>query len=235
MPLRRLFCALAALAILAAAVLALVYVFAPFARGATQSAPNPFAPNSPNPQNAQPPLADSPAPQAALSSPGDKSYAIFADFAKANVLMKNGLNRRLFNTTEALHGANITLNPDGSVTLQPGTYRLSGFSAVTMAVTFAPPVPKNNDNYPGYCLLYPKEFESTDTLKHVVCIGSPATALDFGPSLFDCVFTCQAPATLCLGHQSGENLHDEVYLDVYEVAGIPSPFHLFARLAVFQL
>ena len=165
-----------------------------------------------------------------------KSYAIYAEFAKANVVMQPGLNRRVFNTTEAQHGSNIALNPDGSITLQPGTYHLSGFSLVTMQVTFAPPVTKFDNTYPGYCLVYPKDFETNDPLHHALGLGSsPATALDNDPSLFDLVLTCDKPTTICVGHQSGEDLHNEVYLDVYEVAGIPSPFHAFARITIFQL
>jgi hypothetical protein len=38
-----------------------------------------------------------------------------------------------------------------------------------------------------------------------------------------------------VGHQSGENLHDEVYLSVYEVAGIKSEFHLFARIVITKM
>jgi hypothetical protein len=163
-----------------------------------------------------------------------KDYAIYGEFATANVLMKPGLNRRVFNKTEAQHGTKIRLETDGAITLQPGTYRISGFSSVTMQNGFSVPKPKHNLNYPGYCLVYPVEFES-DSLAHQIGIGSAGSALDASPSLFDLVFTCDKETKICVGHQSGEELNGEVYLDVYDVEGITSPFHLFARVAVFEL
>ena len=164
------------------------------------------------------------------------SYAIYAEFAKdKNLLMKAGLNRRVFNTVEVQQGADIALGKDGSITLQPGTYRIAGFSIVTMQDTFAPVVPKHGLNYPGYCVVYPKEFEADGPLQHQIGIGSPGTALDGSPSLFDLVFTCEKPTTICVGHQSGEELNDEVYLSVYDVAGMTSPYHVFARIAVTRM
>jgi hypothetical protein len=164
------------------------------------------------------------------------SYAIYAEYAQdTNKLMKGGLNRRVFNKTEAQQGADIKLEPDGSITLQPGTYRIAGFSIVTMQDTFSPQYPKNGLNYPGYCVVYPEEFQTNDTLKHALGIGSPGTALDTSPSLFDLVFTCEKPTCICVGHQSGEELNNEVYLSVYDVAGMTSPYHAFARVSVTKL
>src|SRR5688500_9395214 len=104
--------------------------------------------------------------------------------------MKDGLNRRVFNKVEAEAGAGISLNDDGSITVTPGTYRLTGYSTVTMQATFAPPVLKNDINYPGYCILYRKanEGDGANVLKEALCIGSPATAADMAPSLFDVIY-----------------------------------------------
>lgn len=165
-----------------------------------------------------------------------KSYAVYAEFAKdSNIIMKNGLNRRVFDTAEAQYGSNIALEKDGSITLQPGTYHITGFSMVTMQTTFDIPVSKYNQNYPGYCLVYPKEYEQDNVLQHQVGIGTPGTALDMNPSLFDLVMNCEKETHLCVGHQSGDSLNNEVYLSVYKVAGIPSPYHVFARISIFQL
>jgi hypothetical protein len=174
--------------------------------------------------------------QATPPAAANASYAIYAEFAHdTNTLMKPGLNRRVFNTTEAQHGADIKLEKDGSITLQPGTYHISGFSLVTMQDAFTVPVSKFNLSYPGYCLVYEKAYEANDPLHHNLGIGSPATALDMVPSLFDLVFTCAQPTAICVGHQSGEELNNEVFLSVYDVGGIKSPFHVFARIAVFKL
>jgi hypothetical protein len=181
-------------------------------------------------------FAFAPAARAQTAPPANASYAIYAEFAlDSNILMKPGLNRRVFNTTEAQHGADIKLEKDGSITLQPGTYHISGFSLVTMQDAFTVPVPKFNLSYPGYCLVYEKAYETNDPLHHNLGIGSPATALDTAPSLFDLVYTCAQPTAICVGHQSGEELNNEVFLSVYDVGGIKSPFHVFARISVFKL
>ena len=162
--------------------------------------------------------------------------AIFAEFArKKNVKMKNGLNRRVFNVAEACYGNDIRLEKDGSIILLPGSYHISGFSIVSMQTTFAPPVPKHDNNYPGYCLLYRKQNEKDDPLGNNIGIGSPSTALDTCPSLFDLIFTCHEKTAICVGHQSGEELNGEVYLSVYEVKGIPSEYHVFARIGISRL
>jgi hypothetical protein len=164
------------------------------------------------------------------------AFAIFAEYARErNILMKNGLNRRVFNVTEAIHGADIRLEADGSVLVLPGVYRITGFSMVTMQAKMAPPVMLNNTNYPGYCLLYPREHEADNPLGNNIAIGSPATAFDTCPSLFDFVFACERPTYICVGHQSGEHLNDEVYLSVYDVDGIPSEYHVFARIAINRM
>jgi hypothetical protein len=171
------------------------------------------------------------------STKSEKSYAVYAEYARdSNKLMKNGLNRRIFNVTEAQSGTDIKLEKDGSITLQPGTYHIQGFSMVTMQATFAPVTLKNNNNYPGYCLLYPKQYESDTTiLKNQIGIGSPGTAYDTAPSLVDVIYTCEKEMNICLGHQSGEDLHNEVYISVYSVDGIPSMYHVFARLAINKM
>ena len=163
------------------------------------------------------------------------SHAIYAEFAKANVKMQSGLNRRVFNTVEVQHGDHIHLEIDGSIRLLPGAYRITGFSMVTMQVTMAPPVPQNNTNYPGYCLLYREEDETNNPLSNNIGIGSPATALDTVPSLFDTVLLCDEITRICAGHQCGDDLQNEVYLTVYDVGGAKSLYHVFARITVTRL
>jgi hypothetical protein len=167
------------------------------------------------------------------------SHAVFAEFARdSNKLMKNGLNRRIFNVTEAHAGSDITLGNDGYISLEPGTYRISGFSTVSMQTTFAPPTMQHNNNYPGYCMLYPRSAEAAggmEILKQVIAIGSPHNALDMAPSLFDVIYTVTTKTDIALGHQSGEDLHDEVYLSVYEVEGTKSEYHVFARIAITRM
>lgn len=166
------------------------------------------------------------------------SYAVYAEYAKdSNKLMKGGLNRRVFNTVESHSGSDITLNPDGSISLAPGTYRLGGVSTVTMQTTFAPPAITHDNNYPGYAMVYPASMENAgmDVLKHAIAIGTPNTASDLAPSVFDAIFSVATKTDIAVGHQSGEDLHNEVYLSVYEVEGTKSDYHAVARIAITRM
>lgn len=166
------------------------------------------------------------------------SYAIYAEYAReTNTLMQPGLNRRVFNVVEAQAGDDVALHDDGSILLQPGTYRITGLSITTMQTTFAPAVPQHDINYPGYALIYRVADEAAGRalVKEAIAIGSPQTALYTTPSLFETIYTTREETVIAVGHQAGEDLHDEVYLSVYEVSGIPSDFHVFARIAIMRL
>lgn len=165
-----------------------------------------------------------------------ESYAIYGEYAAgADKPMQNGLNRRVFNRIEAQFGAGIYLNPDGAITLMPGTYRLTGFSAVTMQTSMAPP--KVKSNYPGYCMVYPRDAENSghDLLKQAIAIGSGATSSEISPSMFDAVYTCDKKTDICVGHQSGDDLKEKLWLSIYIVDGVPSDYHVMARIAITKL
>lgn len=167
-----------------------------------------------------------------------KQYAVYGEYARdSNKLMKAGLNRRVFNKVESQAGSDIHLNSDGSVTLQPGTYHITGYSITSTQTTFAPPVAKHDSNYPGYALVYPTAYETSgqELLEHTLAIGSPQNALDTTPSTFDFFYKTDKKTDIAVGHQSGADLHDEVYLSVYEVAGTPSDYHVFARISITKL
>ena len=177
-----------------------------------------------------------PAAVVAVNTP--PSFAIYGEYARdANKLMKGGLNRRVFNKVEGQRGGDIALNSDGCFMLVPGTYRITGFSTVTMQTSFAPPTFPHDNNYPGYSLVYPKSSENSGQalLSQAIAIGSPSTAGDFAPSLFDAIHTFDAKTDVCVGHQAGEDLHDEVYLSIYTVNGTPSDYHAVARVSITEL
>ncbi len=166
------------------------------------------------------------------------SFAIYGEYArKANKPMQDGLNRRVFNKVEAHAGPDIRLNDDGSITLRPGTYRMTGFSTVTMQTTMDPP-PIQGSNYPGYSLVYRQSDENAGEaiLANAIAIGSPTTADALAPSLFDAVHTFDEVTDICVGHQAGEKLNGAVWLSIYEPAGgRPSDYHAVARIAITRL
>jgi hypothetical protein len=171
------------------------------------------------------------------AAPRTPSYAIYAEYAKdTNRLMRNGINQRVFNKVEAQSGTDIGLNPDGSISLEPGTYHLVGFSTTTMQTTMGPAAMKNQDTYPGYCVVYPKQFSADqEVLQHQIAIGTPQTASYLAPSLIDAYYTVDRRTEIMLGHQSGSDLHDEVYLSVYEVGGVKRSYSVFARLSITKM
>ena len=173
-----------------------------------------------------------------MSSAGMPSYGVYAEYARdANKLMKNGLNRRVFNKVEAQAGPDIRLNADGSITLLPGVYRITGTSTVTMQTTYAPPVPKHDNTYPGYSMVYPVAAENAGrgTLEQAIAIGTPNTALDLAPSVFDTIWVTRGKIDIAVGHQSGDDLHGEVYLSVYDVEGETSDYHAVARISIVRM
>lgn len=176
-----------------------------------------------------------------------KSHAIFAEYAMGDDKMHSGINRRVFNKEEALSGNKIRLLKeranrfDGVIALKPGTYRINGFSTVTMQTGFSPiPV---NEHFPGYCLLYKKEDEKEGRNKNI-CIGSWALSDGSYPSLFDCFFTCESPTKICLGHQAGDvdNKDEDVYYGINSEGTNPdtgdsrtSDQRLYARIAICEV
>jgi hypothetical protein len=168
----------------------------------------------------------------------DHSFAIYGEYARdANKVMQNGLNRRVFNETEAQAGPHIRLNSDGSITLLPGTYRLTGFSTVTMQTAMTPPQ-ITGSNFPGYCMVYRKFDENSgeSLLANAIAIGSGSTSDTLIPSLFDAIYTVDGPTDICVGHQSGDDLGGQVWLSIYEPAGgKPSEYHVMARIAITRM
>ena len=81
----------------------------------------------------------------------------------------------------------------------------------------------------------PTSRQGESLVQKAIAIGSPQTALSTTPSLLDAISTTREETVIAVGHQSGEDLHDEVYLSVYEVNGTPSDFHVFARIAITRL
>jgi hypothetical protein len=55
------------------------------------------------------------------------------------------------------------------------------------------------------------------------------------PSVFDTVYVAPTRIDIAVGHQSGDELHDEVYLSVYDVEGETSDYHAVARITIIRL
>ena len=170
-------------------------------------------------------------------------YAIYAEYAHdSNKLMQPDLNRRVFDSVEAQYGTDIQLITQGKdagcITVEKGTYRITGFSMVTMQDSLSPAHLDYNDTYPGYALVYPELYEDsamTPILQHAVGVGCLSIPYYSTSSLFDCVYTFKEKTKIAVGHQSGHDLHNEVYLSVYEVNGLATDYHVVARVAITKI
>ncbi len=162
------------------------------------------------------------------------SHAVLAELGQENKLMDGGLNRRILNEALAERGDKIELHEDGSVSIQPGTYRISGISLITMQDGLTPI--QANEVYPGYCIVYDCRYSGREALSNAVAVGTMGVALYSSPSLFDTVVTFSAPTDICLGHQAGEEIEEDVYLTYIDgdPAG-PSDARIFAQMSIFEL
>lgn len=171
------------------------------------------------------------------------AYAIYAEYAHdSNKLMQPDLNRRVFDSIEAQSGNEIQLIKEGKdagcIMVEKGTYRITGFSMVTMQDSLSPAHLDYNDTYPGYALVYPELYEDsamTPILQHAVAVGCLSIPYYSTSSLFDCVYTFKEKTKIAVGHQSGHDLHNEVYLSVYEVNGLATDYHVVARVAITKI
>jgi hypothetical protein len=161
------------------------------------------------------------------------SYAIFSELSLTSKPMQPGMNARVFNTTEATFGDGIQLDlQTGIITLEPGTYHITGFSA---AVYFTGDEPAEmmwtkSPAAAGYCRLRDADKQmpdSADSNKESIVVGN-ACAANAVPSLIETFFHVEKRTRIVLEHQCG---HDPkgVYLQVYAQN---SPWHVFARICI---
>jgi hypothetical protein len=177
-----------------------------------------------------------------------ESYAIYGEFTRDGLdtqEMTDGLANRIFNVEEASYGDDISIvkgHNNERIRLQPGVYRISAVSFVTMLSKGAPPVPPVptqflSDVYPGYCMLYDANDPPTEADKNkMLCAGTMGTAYDGVPSIVDYILKVKKkPMDISLGHQCSYDLpkgdlRPKVYL---RIGG--SEQHVCARISIFKI
>jgi hypothetical protein len=149
--------------------------------------------------------------------------------------MEPGLNRRVLNTITAKAGNDILLREDGSFQVQPGTYRISGYSLIVHEA--AGGAESTGQPAPGYCLVYEKRYENDRAAltRNAVAIGTPSMATSMGPSLFDTIATFEEEITLCVGHQSGQNVTNLYLAYIDGDPQGPSATRRLAQVALVRL
>lgn len=165
--------------------------------------------------------------------PSTQAYAVFAEYSPATKPMVPGFNVRVFNKTEALSGNEIRLEDGtGIITLAPGTYHMTGFSATVYYTGNEPreSIEIRSPSNAGYCRLRNVDLPTVDgpaSNATAICVGS-ATSANAVPSLVDTYFHSDVQARVVLEHQCGHAVKD-VHLQVYVENSV---WHVFARLAI---
>lgn len=176
-----------------------------------------------------------------------KSYAIFGEFTGDDLgteEMKTGLANRIFNRVEAHEGDDIEIlkkYKGQRIRLQPGTYRITATSFVTMLDSGTPPVapvPTQylTDVYPGYCMLYDANDPPTEQdMSKMICPGTMGTAYDSTPSNLECVLKVKKkPMEISLGHQCSYDNPNGPRPRVYLRIG-GTDYHVCARISIFRI
>ena len=172
----------------------------------------------------------------------NKSYAVFAEYAKESRPMLTGWNTRVFNTLETDSGSDIHLGEDGIITLEPGTYHIVASSLVTYLPDDFSGEDGGDDSstsekpegwpHPGYCELR----ELVPGVERAwITTGTMCNASYLGASLVDTYYTAAARCQIFVTHQiGGEDWHvEDVYLQFH--GGNASTNHVMARISIEKL
>ena len=163
--------------------------------------------------------------------------------------MGSGVVPRTFNVVQAEAGCAIsrvrTSDPATDCTvirLLAGTYRITGFSLLTMDNpngpdgTTNPPVLNVTNKFPGYALVYDADNppRGVADLGTAMDIGSVQQAYDSTPSLVDTIVALTRTTNISLGHQCTYTPggKEPVYI---RIATRDSVFHTFAKIAIHKI
>lgn len=161
-------------------------------------------------------------------------WAALTERGLDNVAMSPGANIRIFNDTSLSGDRSIAYDEvTGYLTLQPGTYRVDGWSLTTFGFELTAAQRAARYSAPGYAFLWNVDTESIEIL------GSMQDPLDGGPSLIDGVVEVATPTRYYLAHQNGRQV-DGLSMQVYDPDvrlpdGSSSVDHAFAQLVIERL
>ena len=185
--------------------------------------------------------------------------AVYAEHSKSKKPLQAGWNTRVFNKVENQIGSQISLDTiSGIITLEKGTYHITGNSAVTYNDSIPdlssgnagqPTKPVPNAGYARLIDINKKAGKNDDAF--VVGTLSNANML---PSFIDTYLVVKDKTEIILEHQAGFDSHEGMNLPPKEhsdedsdstksiVDGIylqdnvlNSPWHVFARIAIRRL
>jgi hypothetical protein len=156
--------------------------------------------------------------------PAEPVIAYFERWADtAWVPMKGGTNPRTYNHWRTASG--ISLGSDtATITLAPGTYRVTGMSITTFGYGDGTVTPYES---PGYAFLMQVPADT------IVILGSMQDPMYSMPSLVDGVVTVVDTTRYVFAHQNGDSIPG-IYLETGHKLD-PRGGHLVARLVIQKL
>ncbi len=173
---------------------------------------------------------------AACTSGGQASpaWGTFTERGLDNVAMVAGANIRVFNdVTLPAQDAIAYDDTNGYLTLQPGTYRVDGWSLTTFGYELTPEEQAATFSAPGYAFVWNVDEES------IAILGSMQDPLLGQPSIVDGILDVTDTTQYYLAHQNGRTV-DGLSLQVYDPDaqlpdGTVSTDHAFAQLVVERI
>lgn len=162
------------------------------------------------------------------------AWAVLTELGRDNVPMRPGANVRLFNEVDLNARGLVDYDTaTGYLTLQPGTYRVDGWSLTTFGYELTKDEQAQTFSAPGYAFLWNVDTERIELL------GSMQDPLYGQPSILDGIVEVPASTRYYLAHQNGRNVAG-IHLQVYDPDatmpdGSVSTNHAFARLVVEPL
>ncbi|WP_204802533.1 hypothetical protein [Mycobacterium riyadhense] len=161
-------------------------------------------------------------------------WGAFMERGLSNIPMKPGLNVRVFNDFTLDEQQYIKYDKTtGYFTLEPGTYRIDGWSLTTFGWKLTPEQRAAAYSAPGYAFLWNVEKNDMEIL---ASLQDPLYSL---PSNINGVLKVAKKTRYYFGHQNGDKV-DGISLQLYDPNikkpdGIISTNHAFAQLVIERL
>ncbi len=163
--------------------------------------------------------------------PEPRLWGAFTERGLSNMPMKPGMNVRVFNDVNMdAHGYIKYDKSNGRLTLQPGTYRIDGWSLPLFGFQLTPQQQAATYSAPGYAFFWNADEKKAEIL------GSLQDPLYAQKSIINGILTVRKTTNYYFGHQNGIKL-DGIKLEIYDPDiktpdGQSSTDHAFAQLVV---
>jgi hypothetical protein len=163
-----------------------------------------------------------------------RAWAAFTERGLTSIPMQPGINVRVFNdvTLDALDYIKYD-KTTGYFTLEPGIYRIDGWSLTTFGLRLTPEQQAAAYSAPGYAFLWNVAKNDMEIL------ASVQDPLNSAPSIINGVVRVQKTTQYYFGHQNGDKV-DGISLQLFDPNikkpdGTPSTNHAFAQLVIERM